>query len=69
MDIITNFLAFADQLPSWLNALLVVVGSATAITILTPTKTDDKIVDSVLGVLNFLAGNFAKNKNADDVEK
>ena len=42
-----------------------VITAATAITAVTPTKTDDKIINFVLGVLNFLAGNFLKNKNKD----
>jgi hypothetical protein len=33
---------------------------------LTPTKTDDKYVSMALRVLNILAGNVGKNKNADD---
>jgi len=43
------------------------VTAATAVTALTPTKSDDKIVAVVLKVMNFLAGNVLKNTNADDV--
>ena len=50
---------------AWLAAVTTVVTAATAITAITPTKTDDTIVNGILKVLNFLAGNFGKNKNAD----
>ncbi len=53
---------FAD----WLAAITGVVTAATAITALTPTKTDNKIVSALLKVLNILAGNVLHNKNADD---
>lgn len=59
--------SFFDGFPVWLAALTAVVTAATAITALTPTKTDDKIISKVLKVLNFLAGNFGKNRNKDDV--
>ena len=65
MDILNTIILFFDELPPWLNAITGVITAATAVTILTPTKTDDKIVDTILGVLNFLAGNFGKNTNAD----
>lgn len=57
---------FFEAFPAWLTAITTVVTAATAITALTPSKTDDEIVNKVLKVLNFLAGNFLKNKNADD---
>ena len=62
------FFAIFDALPGWLNALTVLVTAATAVTALTPTKVDDEYVSMALRVLNTLAGNFMKNKNADDVE-
>jgi len=60
--------AFFDALPGWLNAITALVTAATAITALTPTKTDDKYVSIALRVLNTIAGNVGKNKNADDTE-
>lgn len=60
------FLGLFESLPAWLVAITTVVTASTAITALTPTTADDKIVNSVLKVLNFLSGNFLKNKNADD---
>lgn len=65
MDIINAILNYIDQLPVWVQAVTATVTAATAITILTPTKTDDKIINVVLGVLNLLAGNIGKNKNKD----
>lgn len=59
---------FIDVLPDWIQALAVLVTAATAITALTPTKTDDMVVNKILKVLNFIAGNIGKNKNADDIE-
>ena len=56
-----------SNFPAWLAALTAAVTGATAITALTPTKSDDAILGKVLAFLNLLAGNFGKNKNADDV--
>ena len=62
MDWIVNLL---DSMPVWITAITAVVTAATAITAITPTKRDDVIIGWALKVLNFLAGNFLKNKNAD----
>ena len=55
------------NLPVWISMALTLVGAVSAITAVTPTKSDDKIVDAVLKVLNILSLNIGKNKNADDV--
>ena len=60
--------ALFDALPGWLNAITALVTAATAVTALTPTKTDDKYVSIALRVLTTIAGNVGKNKNADDTE-
>jgi hypothetical protein len=54
-----------ESLPAWLVAITALVTAATAVTALTPSKADDKVVNMLLKVLNILAGNFGKNKNAD----
>ena len=57
---------FFESLPGWLIAITTVVTACTAITALTPTPKDDAVLAKVLKVLNFLACNIGKNKNADD---
>lgn len=61
-----GILSFFDALPAWITALTALVTAATAVTALTSTTSDDKVVGTILKVLNFFAGNFGKNKNADD---
>ena len=62
----TDLLALLDAAPAWLTAITGIVTAATAITALTPSTADDKVLNTVLRVLNFVAGNVGKNKNADD---
>lgn len=57
---------FFAKYETWVVAITGVVTAATAITALTPTQVDNKIINIVLKVLNLLAGNVLKNKNADD---
>ena len=47
MDSILNFVGGA---PAWVTAITAVVTSATLITSLTPTKTDDKIISFILKI-------------------
>ena len=62
MEIVNIVLAAG---PEWVDAVAKLVAGATAITMLTPTKTDNKVINVALTVLNWLAGNVFKNKNAD----
>lgn len=57
---------FFEAFPPWLTAITTVVTAATAITAITPTTRDDKVIWLILKVLNFLAGNFGRNRNKDD---
>jgi len=50
---------------AWITAITGTVTAATAITALTKSKSDNKILDAILKILNVLAGNVGKNKNAD----
>ena len=61
------------QAPSWLLAISGIVTALTAVTILTPTKLDDKAlgvatkyVNMLLKLCNMGAGNIGKNKNQDE---
>jgi len=56
---------WAADIPDWITAATVAVTGATALTAITPTKADDKVVNAVLKFLNFLAGNVFRNRNAD----
>jgi hypothetical protein len=57
---------FFTNLPAWLVAATALVTSLSAITAVTPTKSDDKIINSILKILNILSLNVGANKNADD---
>ena len=59
-------LTFITELVQYIAPVTALVTAATAITSITPTKSDDKIINIVLMILNFLAGNFLRNKNKDD---
>lgn len=68
-EFLTNFEALMDAIPGWITALTTMVAGATAVTALTPTQADDRALNYALRFLNILAGNFGKNRNADDVPK
>ncbi len=51
---------------AWISAITGVLTAATAITIITPTTVDNKIVGWALKILNIAAGNILANRNADD---
>jgi len=54
------------NLPVWISMALTLVGAISAITAVTPTRSDDAVIDQILRVLNILSLNIGKNKNADD---
>ena len=60
--------AFADA-PEWLTYIVAAIVAAKVITPLTPTKHDDKVLDTVFKFLNVVALNVGKDKNADEVDE
>ena len=54
-----------NQIGEYVAAVTAIVAAASVLTAITPTKTDDKYVNYALSILNFLALNIFKNKNAD----
>lgn len=65
IESITNFF---DTFPAWIVAITALVTACAGIATLTPTRTDDEMINKALKVLNFLALNFGKAKNKDDTE-
>jgi len=55
-----------DNITDYFNIGTALVTIATAVTALTPTRSDDIILDKILRFLNLVAGNVGRNKNADD---
>lgn len=48
---------------AWLAAATSVIGSAAIVATLTPNKSDDKIVQKALSIINFIGANVGKAKN------
>ena len=59
----TIFQTISDIIVKYLPILVSFVGSFALIAALTPNKTDDKIVQWLLDIVNFLGANFGKAKN------
>ena len=52
-----------DNFVSILSAVASIVGGFAVLASLTPNKSDDRIVQMILDVVNFLGANFGKAKN------
>ena len=50
----------------WIPTALAVVGAFALIATKTPNKTDDRILQVILDIINFLGANLGKAKNADE---
>ena len=49
----------------WALLITGIITVATAVTAGTPSKSDNKTLNSILTILNIVAGNIGKNKNED----
>jgi hypothetical protein len=56
-------MSFLTEFLPWIG---IAIGTANAVTAVTPTKTDDEFLSKILGVINFVAMNFGRNTNADE---
>ena len=57
-----------ENLQDWFEVVAQVCLVATMITAATKTTSANKYIDIVLKIVNALAGNVGKNKNADDTK-
>jgi|TARA_R100001530_G_scaffold37004_1_gene28717 hypothetical protein len=62
MDAILGFLSAGNP---WVAAVTGIITASTAVTAITPTKSDDKAINFILKLLNLFAGNVLRNKNKD----
>ena len=60
MEILTNLV---NTIIEWIPTALAVVGAFALVAAKTPNKTDDKILQVILDVINFLGANLGKAKN------
>lgn len=59
----TIFQTISDFIVAYLPIAVSVVGTFSLIATMTPNKTDDKIIQVLLDIVNFLGANFGKAKN------
>lgn len=57
--------ALIELIVKWLPAITSLIGSFALIAVLTPNKSDDKIVQFLLDIVNFLGANLGKAKNKE----
>ncbi len=55
-----------DQVTTYVELALSVVGSFALIATITPNKSDDKAVEFLLKVINLFAANVGKSKNNEE---
>ena len=57
------------SIEDYLTIVTAVITIANVITSMTPSKSDNLILDKILKILNFVSLNIGKNKNADEVKQ
>ena len=61
-----DFQIVTDLIAAWAPKILIFIGVFSTIATITPNKTDDKIVQFLLDLVNFLGGNVGKAANKPD---
>ena len=59
MDVLIKII---DTVHAWLPAITGLISSCAVIATLTPSKTDDKVIQKILDVINFIGLNIGKEK-------
>lgn len=59
----TIFEAISNFITVWLPIAISVIGSFSIVATMTPNKVDDRIVQVLLDIINFLGANVGKAKN------
>jgi hypothetical protein len=54
-----------EAIQSYLPMVLQITGSFALIATMTPNKVDDKILQVIMDIVNFLGGNLGKAKNTE----
>jgi len=67
MEVIMALLT-PENMMKWILVATSVIGGFRVITTMTPNKVDDKIVNSLLKILNFASGAIGKN-HVDHIDK
>ena len=60
-----TFQTIIDFLTQWLPIALSVIGAFAVLAAMTPNTVDDRIVQFLMDLINFLGGNLGKAKNKD----
>ena len=68
MQIVTALTSFFEHVPAWLAAATSLVTAASAVSAVTPTPKDDKVLGGILRVLNVLALNIGHAERAPQVQ-
>ena len=58
--------AILDSILAYIPTVLTIVGAFAVIATKTANKSDDKIVQFILDIINFLGANLGKAKNKDE---
>ena len=64
-DLFAKYTAIIAAAPEWVAGITTIFMGAKSITLLTKSESDNKIVDMILKVLNFISLNVLKDKNAE----